>query len=127
MSFTKLLEQTIGWPGRMISGSKSFYIENHRDHFVIFNANLCTKESGKIWFGDLDLTLDKDKLSTLASELNRDLYVLRELDARFENEENPRLTEAIVVFKADGTWQVGENSVYSLLLDPEKLTRKTND
>ena len=125
MESSQLIRETIGWPGRMISGSKSHYSENHKQNVPIFNANLCTKSSGKIWYGDLDLTLDKDKLAILAIELNEDVYVLRELDARFENEESPKFEEAVVVFKASGGWEVGQKSVYRDILDPEKLSRKS--
>jgi len=71
--------------GRMISGSKSGYVNKHPKNQVIFNANVFNAE-GKIWYGDLDLTLDNDKLQDVANELNFDLYVLREYDGRFENE-----------------------------------------
>lgn len=73
-------------PGRMITTSKSFYLEKFPNHQVCFNANIISAKSGKIWWGDLDLTLDGQKLEQVARELNEDLYVLRELDARFENE-----------------------------------------
>lgn len=125
MEFEQLLRETIGWSGRMISGSKSAYSENHKQNVPIFNANLCTKLRGKIWYGDIDLTLDKDKLATLAIELNEDIYVLRELDARFENEAAPKFEEAAVVFKSTGGWEVGTKSVYRDILDPENLTRKS--
>lgn len=72
--------------GRMISGSKSAYLDRYPEHLVIFNANIFTKKSGKIWFGDLDVTLDFDNLKEIADELNEDLYILREMDGRFENE-----------------------------------------
>jgi hypothetical protein len=72
--------------GRMISGSKSSYIERYPDHMVVFNGNIITKSRGKIWYGDLDITLDFDNLKNVADELGEDLYILREFDARFENE-----------------------------------------
>jgi hypothetical protein len=72
--------------GRMISESKSFYWEKFPDHKVCFNANIISANHGKIWWGDLDLNLDGQKIEQVARELNEDLYVLREMDARFENE-----------------------------------------
>jgi len=74
------------YPGRMISGSKSGYLETHKGHHVVFNGNIVTKEDGKIWFGDIDATLDFDKLKDVADLLGKDLYILRESDGRFENE-----------------------------------------
>jgi hypothetical protein len=73
--------------GRMISGSKSGYKERFPDHEVIFNANIVTKSRGKIWYGDIDLSIDAADLMGIAKELGESLYVLREMDARFENEE----------------------------------------
>lgn len=72
-------------PGRMISGSKSAYRDEYPDNVVVFNGNIITKKRGKIWYGDLDVTLDFDNLKAVADELGEDLYVLYEMDARFEN------------------------------------------
>lgn len=73
-------------PGRMISGSKSGYYQRHPNNEVYFNANIFILGEGKVWWGDLDLTLDKEVLSKISSRLGKKLYVLREMDGRFENE-----------------------------------------
>ena len=75
--------------GRMISWSKSSYRESHPDNLVIFNSNILTKKRGKVWHGDLDVTEDYDALQNIADELGENLYVLREMDARFGNENLP--------------------------------------
>jgi len=72
--------------GRMISGSKSGYRDRYPDNLVIFNANIATKKRGKVWYGDLDVTLDYEKLEAVAEILKEDLYILYEMDGRFENE-----------------------------------------
>jgi hypothetical protein len=72
--------------GRMISGSKSTYRQMHPDNEVYFNANVVIASEGKVWYGDLDLTLDTPKLQEVADVLKEPLYVLYEMDARFENE-----------------------------------------
>lgn len=69
--------------GRMISASKSEYCKEHQDNLIIFNANVLTKSHGKIWYGDLDITEDFDKLKNIADILKEDLYILMEGDARF--------------------------------------------
>jgi hypothetical protein len=87
-----------GFPvGRLISHSKSLYITNNPNHLVLFNANLCTLSEGKIWFGDLDLTLDSFKLKEIASEIGEDLFVLRESDARFNETE---INETLILEKS---------------------------
>jgi len=75
--------------GRMISGSKSLYREKYPDHEVYFNANIVIESAGKVWYGDIDLTLDTPKLQEVANVLGEPLYVLYEMDARFENENKP--------------------------------------
>jgi len=74
---------------RMISGSKSGYRDKYPDHKVVFNANIVTESRGKVWYGDLDLTLDTPQLMNISRELKEPLYVLYEMDARFENENQP--------------------------------------
>ena len=112
MEAHEVLHQYLGSNGKMISYSKSTYREKYADHLVIFNANLCTKNK-KIWYGDLDITLEKSNLSTVAVALGMDLYVLRELDGRFENEADPKTDQYVIAFKADGTWEIGKNCPYS--------------
>jgi hypothetical protein len=73
----------------MISGSKSFYCEKYPDHKAVFNANIVTESYGKIWYCDLDLTLDTEKLKEIAKIFGEPLFVLYEMDARFENENQP--------------------------------------
>ena len=75
--------------GRMISGSKSGYWENHKENLIVFNANILIESKGKIWHGDLDVTLDEDNLKKVAQTLEEDLYVLGEHDARWGNENKP--------------------------------------
>lgn len=88
--------------GRMISGSKSGYMQRHPSNIVVFNANICTSESGKIWHGDIDITKDMEKLRQLSIALGQDVYILREMDARFENEKSPKLKQAVAVFHPNG-------------------------
>ncbi len=85
--------------GRMISGSK----KEPKGHVCVFNANICTKSRGKIWFGDLDLTDDVADLRRLAAEQGENIYVLREMDARFMNEAAPKFENAVAIYSADGS------------------------
>jgi hypothetical protein len=87
----------LGYPGKLLFGSKSRYRDRYPDHKVAFNSNLCTKEYGKIWFGDIDITIDTDKLEKLADELKISIYVLYEMDARFEYEDDPQFDNAIYI------------------------------
>lgn len=72
--------------GRMLSWSKGDYLRSNPENLVAFNANIITEEDGKIWYGDLDVSRDFDALKSIADEIGKDLYVLREHDGRFDNE-----------------------------------------
>lgn len=100
-----IAEEKLGMRGRMISFSKSGYVQKNQDNLVVFNSNVCIDE-GKIWYGDLDVTLSYDSLSDLAKETGKTVYVLTEMDGRFENEENPRINSAVVKFHPEGGHEV---------------------
>ena len=105
---TKLEEALKNFPlhmGAMLGPSKSGYAYSHKSDLVIFNANVCTKEFGKIWHGDLNVTESQEHLHKLADDAGVDIYVLNEMDARFQFEENPQLHKAVVVFQP-GTKEV---------------------
>ena len=84
--------------GRMLNGSKTA----PKGHVCVFNANVCTKTRGKIWFGDLDLTADVADLKRLAAEQGEDIYVLREMDARFMHEGAPKFENAVARYSPAG-------------------------
>ena len=92
----KVVENYLGSCGRLVGASKGRYRYNNPTNLVVFNANLCT-EKEKLWFGDIDLTLESDIIKNIAKELGQKVYVLYESDARFENEEHPKLDQAVLV------------------------------
>lgn len=74
------------YSGRMISHSKTLYRMEHPDNELYFNANIFTEEDGKVWWGDLDYTLDKERLEAITKQIGKKLYILREMDGRVDNE-----------------------------------------
>lgn len=98
----KLFEKNL-YMGRMVSGSKSGYQSQYPNNFVVFNANIIIPNEGKVWYGDLDLTKSGEILKEVANESNTTIYVLREMDARFENE---NLNTESLIKKA--VWNTGE-------------------
>jgi hypothetical protein len=101
-------EQFLGTAGRMIAGSKSDYTAELPNNVPVFNANVCTKDRGKIWFGDLDITLDEQKLVELAAALGEQIYVLYERGARFGNEDRPDFSDFAVRVARDGTVEMNK-------------------
>ena len=86
--------ETLGWPGRMIRDSKTTYRDEHPDHPPVFNANVCLG-TDKVWWGDLDLTIDEEPLLDLASRTGQTVSVLYETDGRFRFEDHPLIAEAV--------------------------------
>lgn len=104
-----IIRQNLGVAGRMISGSKSGYRQVNPDNAVIFNANIIasnleTQDHAKVWYGDLDITLDELALNEIAKISGLKLYILYEMDGRFEHEDDPQVHK--YVFCTDGTMSI---------------------
>lgn len=92
------VEKILGQCGRMLSGSKSGYRNKYPNNVVGFNCNIVAN-GVKVWYGDVDVTKDIDKLKKIANVLKTDIYVINEMDGRFENEHSPKLDNPIAVIK----------------------------
>jgi len=86
MEVNKILKEHNLPMGRMLSFSKSEYRSVNPRSICYFNANIVTARDGKLWYGDLDLTKDALALKTVAEQLGEIIYVLKEMDCRFEDE-----------------------------------------
>lgn len=99
--------------GRMVSNSKSRYRKQYPYNKVLFNANIFVQninnELEKIWWGDIDLSLEGDILKKIAIETNQTFYIYDESSGRWEietinidkafwntNLETPYITEKII-------------------------------
>lgn len=83
--------------GKILSIHKSDYKREYPNNEIYFNANIFVLGEGKVWYGDIDVTREKEKLETIAKEINQDLFILREMDGRFENE---KLNDSEIISKA---------------------------
>ena len=102
----EILEK-LGMPGRMVAGSKSGYCSKFPRNLVVFNSNLCTSHE-KIWYGDIDITKDRQKLREVSESLGMEIYVLYEMDGRFENENDPKIDRFVYKISPDGKEELGE-------------------
>jgi hypothetical protein len=84
--------------GRMVWAEKYDLPKHLKDHKIVWNANIIV-EGQKVWYGDIDLTQDTETLQTVANEIGKPLYVLREMDARFNTEEEPLIEKAVSVIE----------------------------
>lgn len=95
----------LGHCGALISWSKSGYRHQNPNNAVVFNANIVI-DGKKTWYGDIDITLSKQKLIDLAIESKKTVYVLPEMAGRFDNEENPQIDQYIAKIEPDGTCEL---------------------
>jgi hypothetical protein len=87
MNINEILKANGFIMGRMISFSKSDYRDKNPNSVCYFNANIVTAKEGKVWYGDLDLTKDGESIKAVAEATGEIIYVLREMDGRFEHED----------------------------------------
>jgi hypothetical protein len=98
----------IGLPlSRLIGLSKSGYVTRHPQHAVVFNATIADGKGNRLWWGDLDLTIDEDRLVTFAQRAGLDLCVYFEGDSRRGFVRAIDRTNAIAVVHPDGSVELG--------------------
>jgi hypothetical protein len=108
-----LIKEQLGYCGRMLSGSKQAAKTAGREHLTVFNANLIVTGFGKVWYGDIDITRDEEKLKKIALAFKSVVNVLREHDARFEYENNPQVQNAVYVTDGlAGNWGISLTGRY---------------
>jgi hypothetical protein len=94
LAHDQIAQMVLGPRGRMIASTKAGYDHAHPGHVAIFNANVCVAGQ-KVWYGDLDLTREELRLRELAARVGAAVHVLFERDARFRQEEQPLMEEAV--------------------------------
>ncbi len=94
IEISDLIELVFGPPGATLNATKS-------DPKILYNANLIVGDT-KVWYGDFNFISKKYKLQDLARTINMKVYLLCEMDARFDNEENPLLNKAVLAFDEYG-------------------------
>lgn len=88
----------IGYMGRMLAGSK----RTPEGEVIVWNGNIFQDREGtleKIWYGDIRLT-DSEVVKSLkkySTETGYKLYVLREMDGRFEYEREPDISRPVLI------------------------------
>ena len=94
MSAYSVINEKVGYNGRLLNMDKRC----PKGHVCVWNANIVV-DGLKVWYGDLDLTADEASLQAVADEIKEPLYILYEMDGRFDNEGEPKVDNAIKVFK----------------------------
>lgn len=92
----------LGHMGAFLSGSK----RAPEGFVVVWNANVVIFHKGetiKIWYGDINISVSEGKIRALSEELEKNVYILREHDCRFETENSPNLRKAVYVHNTDGS------------------------
>jgi hypothetical protein len=105
---------------RMLAYSRRVYLSRRPGNHAVWNANVVTTK-GKIWWGDLDLAYDSEKLQLVAEELQTDLYILYETDFRFDKENRPMSEVEKVAIKKFSYKPKPESTKQRLLSSVSKL------
>jgi hypothetical protein len=121
--------EKLGYPGKIISGSKSGYFSKNPKNLVVFNANLISISeekawslvikpvAEKIWYGDIDITRSRKDLIDLSFEIDMTLLVLYEMDARFDNEYRPLIENFVYKVTPEGKEELGKIIKKSFKID----------
>jgi len=72
------VNEILGHSGKMLSGSKGQYNWDHPDNLVVFNSGVSDANGRYLWHGDIDITLEEDKLKRLAKVIGQTIYVFYE-------------------------------------------------
>ena len=72
--------------GRILTVLKSDYVEANPNSVIYWNANIILISSGKVWYGDLDITKDAEALKRVSERLGETLFVLKNIDCILEAE-----------------------------------------
>lgn len=88
------IKEFLGDSGRMIAGMKIA----PKGQVCVWNGNIIV-EGKKVWYGDVNLTKDAKKLQMIANIIQKPLYILREMDARFDTQNAPKLERAVAVIQ----------------------------
>lgn len=104
------IEGHLGTSGRMLSASKSMYRDKFPDHKIYFNACLFDKDLKQIWYGDIDLDIDKESLQMLANYLKEPIYLTIEQPFRWDGLKEEHIdTDDVIVFVAQDKSEGGKN------------------
>ncbi len=90
----RIILNIIGPFGRTICNSKTRYSTLHPHNLVVFNATICASDK-KLWWGDIDLTVDEGRLIELAELVEQTVYLLPEFHSRLDYEMKPPIDKAI--------------------------------
>jgi hypothetical protein len=105
------LATELGLPlGRLIAESKTGYMRRHPQHAVIFNATIADSTGRRLWWGDVDLTIEEDILVQLAERVGLHLNVYYEGDSRRGFVETIDPINAVFLVHPDGTVDPGTRS-----------------
>ncbi len=103
------IKEILGPEGRIITMSKSSYTAKNPSNLVVYNANMCLGDK-KVWYGDIDISISREELQSIAKVLNGEVSVLREMDGRFENDSAPLLDRFVYRVSPDGSESLGSTT-----------------
>ena len=95
MNIYDAVEQELGWPGRMLSGSKQ------GPRSIYWNACIFTEDGAQVWHGDLDTEAEAGKIQAAANAAGQTLVVTPEQPFRFSGLDGKKSEYGVKVYPED--------------------------
>lgn len=96
-----LIESLLGPQARLLGWSKSNFASKNLNSLPVFNACIFNDKGQFLWWGDVDIILDKSSLLEVAKLCNCSLYILHESDVDDEKDWEDMLKYALRYYKVE--------------------------
>ena len=107
------LAEAAGLPlSRQIALSRKGYRKRHPQHAVMYLATIANAAGTRLWWGDINLTVDEEMLVHLAELVGFDLLVYDERASSGRLVDRLESSSASAVFHPDGTVTLGTRTSY---------------
>jgi hypothetical protein len=70
--------------GRKLTYDQATYEKEHRQRKPVFDVAICNLAGDAIWWGDLELSIDSEKIQNISEELGMYLFVIPQKFLRYE-------------------------------------------
>jgi hypothetical protein len=95
MDIYQAMDIHLGYPGRMLSGSKQ------GPHSVYWNACVFLEDGTQVWHGDLDTEGEASKVQAAANEAGVPLFLTPEQPFRFSGLKGDKKSFGVKLYKED--------------------------
>lgn len=85
--------------GRKLTYDQATYASEHRQRKPVFDVAICDLEGNAIWWGDLEMAVDTDKIQAISEEIGKYLFVIPQKFLRYERFNKSMAKDCIFITK----------------------------